>query len=523
MTFTTRAPLIDDALLGRLALRADVSHGAATLDVTAPFSQELIGSVPAADGSDVKRAAERARDAQASWADTPLKARLSVFRRFHDLLADRADQAMDLIQLEAGKARIPAFEEVFDTIATTRYYTNVAPKLLKTRRRAVSFPGLTSAFELRHPVGVVVNITPWNFPFTLAISDVVAALIAGNAVIAKPDEHTPYSALYGALLFDEAGLPPGVFQVLPGYGEELGPELIDQADFVGFTGSTPVGKTIASQAGQRLIPASMELGGKNAAVVLADADLDVVIPGISRAVFANGGQLCIAMERIYVDNQIRDQFTERLVAHTNDLELSPAFDFSSDLSAMIDAEHLDRVHGHVEEAVELGASLLTGGKPRPDIGSTFYEPTILTNVDETMELCRGETFGPVVSLYGFDDIDQAVDAANDSDLGLNFSVWTRDEQRGFEIASQLHAGTVGVNDGYAAAWSSYDAPMGGMKSSGLSRRHGSAGLLKYTESQTVAIQRWLPAFAPPPGLAYETYKALLAPALKILRRLPFYK
>jgi acyl-CoA reductase-like NAD-dependent aldehyde dehydrogenase len=290
-----------------------------------------------------------------------------------------------------------------------------------------------------------------------------------------------------------------------------------------FTGSTAVGRLVASRAAERLIGSSLELGGKNATLVLADADLDKTIPGISRAVYANGGQLCIAVERIYVDEKIRQEFTDRFVEHTRGLQMTTAFDFSSSLSSMITREHMEAVHAHVEDAVANGATLLTGGKPRPDIGPYFYEPTVLTDVDDAMDLCRGETFGPVVSIYGFEDLESAIAMANDSEFGLNFSVWTRDTERGVDIASRLAAGTVGVNDGYAAAWSSYDAPMGGMKASGLGRRHGAAGLLKFTESQTVSVQKIGPAFAPLGGLDYPTYLNLLGRVLKLLKRIPFYK
>jgi acyl-CoA reductase-like NAD-dependent aldehyde dehydrogenase len=199
------------------------------------------------------------------------------------------------------------------------------------------------------------------------------------------------------------------------------------------------------------------------------------------------------------------------------------YDFSSSLSSMITREHLDRVHSHVEDAVVKGATLHTGGKPRPDVAPLFYEPTVLTDVDDSMLLCREETFGPVVSIYGYQGIENAIDMANDSDLGLNFSVWTEDTRKGVEVAARLEAGTVGVNDGYAAVWSSYDAPMGGMKLSGMGRRHGAQGLLKFTESQTVAVQRIGPAFAPPGGMGYPAYQKVLGPLLKLLKRLPFYK
>lgn len=520
---TTVTPNFDRVLLDELVGRIAVDADRPKLSVHAPFTGDEIGSVPMAGDEDVHAAVERARVAQKRWAATPIDVRARVLSRFHDLLIDRADTAIDIVQLEGGKARIPAFEEVFDTVATTRYYIKTGPRLLERKRRAVSLPGMTTAYEYRHPHGVVGSITPWNFPFTLAISDMVPALLAGNAVVGKPDEKTPFSMLYGASLLAEAGLPEDVFQVVTGYGPEIGPSLIDSVDFVMFTGSTEVGRKVATQAASQLIGSSMELGGKNAALVLADADLDKAIRGISRAVYANGGQLCLSMERVYVDEAIRQEFTDRFVEHSRDLEMSTAFDFSSMLSSMIDKDHLDRVHSHVEDALAKGATLLTGGKPRPDVGPLFYSPTVLTDVSEEMLICRDETFGPVVSIYGFTDVEAAIAAANDSHLGLNFSVWTRDTDRGVAIASRLEAGTVGVNDGYAATWSTYDAPMGGMKLSGTGRRHGSEGLLKYTESQTVAVQKIGPAFAPLPGTDYSTYQAILGPLLKLLKRLPFYK
>jgi succinate-semialdehyde dehydrogenase/glutarate-semialdehyde dehydrogenase len=519
----TLTPNVDRALLDDLASRIAVSRDRPGIAVYAPFTGDEIGSIPAAADEDIHAAVERARAAQERWAETPIDGRARVLSRFHDLLIDRADTAIDIVQLEGGKARIPAFEEIFDTVATTRYYIKTGPGLVERKRRRVSVPGTTVTYEYRHPHGVVGSITPWNFPFTLAISDIIPALLAGNAVVGKPDEKTPFAMLYGASLLAEAGLPRDVLQVVTGHGEEVGPTLVDEVDFVAFTGSTDVGRRVATRAAARLVGSSMELGGKNAALVLADADLKKAIPGISRATYANGGQLCISMERIYVDEAIRQEFTERFVDHTRNLVMTTDFDFSSDLSSMIDKDHLDNVHSHVEDAILKGATLLEGGKPRPDVGPLFYAPTILTDITEDMLICRDETFGPVVSIYGFDRLADAIAAANDSHLGLNFSVWTRDAERALDIATRLEAGTVGINDGYAATWSSYDAPMGGMKLSGTGRRHGSEGLLKYTESQTVSVQKVGPVFAPIRGLDYPSYQTILGLFLKLVKRLPFYK
>lgn len=517
------APNVTVALLNDLKSRVDVPPFRQSSPIYAPFTEMQFAAMPNATEEDVRTAVGRARAAQRSWAATSIAERVAVLSRFHDLLVDRADLAMDIVQLEGGKARIPAFEEVFDTIATTRYYLKTGPRLLKRKRRSVSFPLLTTAYEYRHPVGVVGSITPWNFPFNLSIADIIPALLAGNAVVAKPDEKTPFSMLYGATLLAEAGLPDGLIQVVTGVGDEVGPPLIDAVDFVTFTGSSAVGRLVAEQAGRRLIGSSLELGGKNAAIVLADADLGRTVPGIARAMFANGGQLCIAMERVYVDESIFDEFTLRLVDHTSNLAMTSEFDFSSALSSLIDRNHLEKVHAHVQDALAHGARLLTGGRARPDIGPLFYEPTLLAEVDEAMDLCRSETFGPVASLYGFGTVEEAITLANDSDVGLNFSVWTRNRRRGVGIASRLEAGTVGVNDGYAAIWSTYDAPMGGVKASGLGRRHGTVGLTKFTESQTVAVQNFGEAFAPPPGMDYDRYARVLGPALKVLKKVPYYK
>lgn len=517
-------PLVTSDLLRSLEARVNVPEGRELIPIIAPFTGETIGSVPQATAADVTAAVEVAREAQSQWSQVSMKTRVRILTRFHDLLLDRADEAIDLVQLEAGKSRVPAFEEVFDVAGATRYYFNTAARVLGRKRRAVSIPIVSKAYEYHHPVGVVGFIVPWNFPFTLGISDAVPALLAGNGVVIKPDEKTPYSTLYSAALLEEAGLPPGLVQIVTGEGAKIGTPLIEAVDYVMFTGSTEVGRLIAEQSARRLIGSSLELGGKNAALVLGDADLDSAVPGIARAFYANGGQLCLSAERIYVVDSVKDEFTRRYVDYVRELTMTTAYDFSSDMSSLITPEHLSSVHAHVEDAIEKGAELLTGGKPRPDVGPAFYEPTVLGNVDETMDVCRSETFGPVVSIYGVPDGETAIARANDSDFGLNFSVWTRDIERGIAVASRLHAGTVGVNDGYAASWSSYDAPMGGFKQSGLSRRHGEIGILKYTEPQTVAVQRWVPAFAPPAaGVSYYTYRKILGPALKLLRRLPFYK
>ena len=300
-----------------------------------PATGEILGQVPRGTADDVAAAAAAARDAQRGWGALAAAERSAVLLRFATLLLDRQDEVLDLIQLENGKARRHAFEEVIDVAQVSRYYARTAPRYLRSRRRAGALPALTQTWEYRYPKGVVGVISPWNYPLTLGISDALPALAAGNAVIAKPDSQTPYTALWAAELLAEAGLPPGVLQVVTGSGADLGTPVIEHSDFLMFTGSTQVGRTVAAQAARRLIDFSMELGGKNAILIMADADLDRAVPGAVRAAFSSTGQLCISMERMYVDSTVWDQFVPRFVTATTSLRLGHALDYSRDIGSLI--------------------------------------------------------------------------------------------------------------------------------------------------------------------------------------------
>ncbi len=516
------SPRVDAALLDRLASRVTVTGPREDLVIEMPFTGEALGVVPACTAEDVRAAAALARSAQAAWAARPVADRVARLLRFHDLLLDRQDEILDIVQLENGKARRHAVEEVFDAATVARYYANTAVALLKPKRRQGLFPVVTEVWEHHPPKGLVGFIVPWNDPLTLGITDAIPALMAGNAVIIKPDAETPYSTLWAVDLLEEAGVPAEIMQVVTGAGAVLGTPIVEAVDYVMFTGSTRTGRMVARQAAERLIDYAMELGGKNAMIVLDDADLDRTVRGAVAACFSNAGQLCISMERIYVQAGIYDAFVDRFVGAARAMKLGTALDYTTDMGTLISEKQLHAIEAHVEDAVQKGARILAGGRARPDIGPYFYEPTILEDVDESMAVFGDETFGPVVSIYRVDSVDEAVEKANASPYGLNFSVWSRDTARAHQVATRLEAGTVSVNDGYAAAWGSVDAPMGGFKDSGVGRRHGAHGLLKYTEAQTVAIQHLVP-LSQPPYLSQDNFVSVVVLALRLMRYLPGIK
>ena len=500
-------------------MSATLAREADAIDVRSPFTGEIVGTIRRGRAEDVEAAVRRCRAAQPAWGARPVRDRCAVLLRFHDLLLERREELLDLVQRESGKARRHAFEEVLDTALVARHYGIHAPRYLAARRRKGVLPLLTTTWELRHPVGVVGVVAPWNYPLVLSITDLLAALAAGNAVVLRPDVQSSLTALRAAALLEEAGLPADVLAVVTGEGHELGPALVERVDFVMFTGSTRTGRIVARQAAERLIGFSLELGGKNPMLVLDDADIEAAADGAVRGGFVGAGQVCVSIERIYADVAVHDRFVRRFVERVRSMRLGAALDYGPDMGSLTTERQLATVEAHVADAVAKGATVLAGGRRRPDLGPLFYEPTVLVGVRPGMRAYDEETFGPVVSVYPVAGDDEAVARANDTPYGLSASVWSRSVRRAMAVASRIQAGSVNVNEAYGATWGSTASPIGGMKQSGVGRRHGAEGILKYTEAQTIAVQRGHP-LAPPSFLSETAYAAWMSRAVRVMRRIP---
>jgi succinate-semialdehyde dehydrogenase/glutarate-semialdehyde dehydrogenase len=483
----------------------------------APATGALLAEVPVCSDDDVRAASRRARAAQIDWAATPVRERARILLRFHDLVLARRQEGLDVAQWETGKARKDAAEELLDIPATVRYYARSAARLLRSQSHRGGFPLLIAVKEHHHPKGVVSIIAPWNYPLTLAATDAAPALLAGNTVVLKPDSQTPLSALWVLELLREAGLPRDVMQVVVGAGSRLGPIMIGDGDYLMFTGSTATGRLLAAQCGQALIDCSMELGGKNSVIVRADADIRKAAEVAVRACFSNSGQLCISTERLLVHESIKDEFLAEFLDRVRALTLSPQVGWGAQMGSLISADQLATVQEHVADAVAKGATVLAGGQARPDLGPFCYEPTVLAGVTEEMVSCHEETFGPVVAVSSFSTDDKAVELANDTGYGLNAAILTTDPGAARAMAARIRTGTVNINEGYGAAWLSHRAPMGGMGISGIGRRHGPGGLLKYTEPQTVATMRAL-GFGPQFGMSDEQWVNALAMGFALVKK-----
>jgi acyl-CoA reductase-like NAD-dependent aldehyde dehydrogenase len=393
------------------------------------------------------------------------------------------------ISLETGKPHVEAvFAELLLALDSADFLARQAPEWLRSEAVPHHNIGVKAKSGSLHfqPFGVLAIISPWNYPFSIPMAQILPALVAGNAVLLKPSELTPRVGDVIAKIIAAAGVPSGLVQVLQG-GGALGAAIIEaNPDKVFFTGSVSTGKRIAEACARRLIPTSLELGGKDAMLVLADADLEIASSAAVWGGFMNCGQTCISVERIYVEEPIAQPFIERCVEKAGKLRLGPPSDRDAEIGPMIRATQLEKVEEQLRDAVTQGAQIAAGGKRRSELGPTFFEPTVVTNVDQSMQLMREETFGPVIAIRPVKSADEALALANDSEFALSASIWTGDAAKARTIAQQIRAGSVMIND-VASYYGITEAPHGGSRSSGWGRSHSRFGLLEMVQVKYVDV------------------------------------
>jgi acyl-CoA reductase-like NAD-dependent aldehyde dehydrogenase len=466
--------------------------GADEITVVSPATLGRVGSVRVTEPAELEEILAEARHAQGLWAREPFATRKAVLRRVareivaHDLALAR------LIVDETGKPLVEAYtHDLFVAVEELMWLADRLEGVLSQER--LPFPQLVlkqkRGWVHHEPVGVVGIISPWNFPLGLPLTQVATAVAAGNAVVLKPSELTPLVGEQIEALFRRAGAPPGLVRVVQGDGESIGAALVGhrQVDALVFTGSTEVGRIVARRAGERLCPVTLELGGKDPMLVLEDADLDRAVEGALWGSFANCGQICSGVERIYVHRTHHDAFVERLADRAKALRIGDGRDPGIELGPLISEKQRARVEGLVTDAIDHGARLVTGGgRPATGLPGWFHEPTILSGEPASARLRDEELFGPVVTVASFDNDDEAVLRANESRYALGASIWTRDVKRGRELSRRVRAGSVWLND-HLYSFSAGQAPWGGLGASGLGRTHGRQGLesmshVKFTDS-----------------------------------------
>jgi acyl-CoA reductase-like NAD-dependent aldehyde dehydrogenase len=461
------------------------------IDSINPASGEVTRRIPVTPSSALPEIFDRARAAQASWARRSVRDRSKLLRNLRDTIFESREEVIDVIAGESGKPRVEGvFAELLLALDTSDFLARRASAWLRPERvphHNLALKAKSGWLEYE-PHGVVAVISPWNYPFSIPMSQLIAAVVAANAVLLKPSELTPATGALVGELFARAGFPGNLVQVIQG-GGEVGAALIEAGpDKVFFTGSVPTGKRIAEVCARKLIPSVLELGGKDAMIVLADADLDVASSAAIWGGFTNCGQACLSVERIYVERPVADEFIDLCVAKTKKLRIGAPADPDVEIGPMIRLGQLEKVEEQLQDAIDRGGNILTGGRRRPDLGPNFLEPAVVVNVNHSMKLMREETFGPVIAIRPITSPEEAIELANDSPFALSASVWTRDSHKGREIASRLRAGSVMIND-VASYYGISEAPHGGRGASGWGRTHSRFGLLEMVQVKYVDVDR----------------------------------
>lgn len=454
-----------------------------TIEVTNPATGEVIGTVPSLGQAETQRAIEAAQQAQPAWAAKTAKERAGVLRRWFELMTQHSDALAQLMTTEQGKPLAEAKGEVAYAASFAEWFAEEAKRVYghtvpahKTDARIV---------VQQQPVGVVGAITPWNFPLAMITRKAAPALAAGCAVVIKPSELTPFSALAMMVLAEEAGVPPGLMSVVTGYPEAIGGELTANPTVrkITFTGSTRVGKLLMQQSSQHVKRVSLELGGNAPFIVFEDADLDAAVAGAMASKFRNAGQTCVCANRFYVHDAVYDVFMAKFAAAVSELTVGNGMDDGVTQGPLISQAALEKVKQHVADALERGGRLVTGGQPHA-LGGTFFEPTLIADVAVDSQLCCEETFGPVAGVMRFTDEAEVIRLANDSSVGLAGYFYSKDLSRVWRVAEALEVGIVGVNEGII---STEAAPFGGVKESGLGREGSSLGIEEYLETKYILM------------------------------------
>ncbi|WP_297795024.1 aldehyde dehydrogenase family protein [Mycobacterium sp.] len=467
--------------------------GAAThqeVVVTCPATAQVVGHVPVATAGEVEAVATRLRAAQPMWQQMGVGGRARWLGKWRDWMLDHRDDLLTPLQLETGKSWGDTGVEISGLQIINYWIDNAAEFLADQTVRpygaANAGKKLTLVYEPYQLVGV---ITPWNGPLSVPLLDIPAALMAGCAVLSKPSEFTPLAWRVAVEGWKQIGAP-NVLDVVFGYGE-TGAALVNTVDYVMFTGSVGTGRRIAVAAAERLIPCSLELGGKDAMIVCADADIDRAVDGAVWGGFFYTGQVCISVERVYVEEPVYDEFVKKLVAKTSALRngMDAGHDYSCEVGSMTTEQQLAIVSRHVDDAVSKGANVLVGGKASGGGGGLFYEPTVLVDVNHDMACMREETFGPTLPVMRVRDVAEAIAKANDSNLGLSGSVWTRDKDKAMAVARQMNTGSVNINN-VVTSLLQFGLPMVGWKESGIGSRSGGAdGIRKYCRQKAIVAER----------------------------------
>jgi acyl-CoA reductase-like NAD-dependent aldehyde dehydrogenase len=463
-----------------------------------PATGEVQAWIAATQPDEITSILARAREAQKSWLLRSIGERCKLLNKLREQMFAARDALADAVVRESGKPRAEAlFSDIFVSLDTASYLAANAQRALASEHVPHhNIAAKAKTGELRYePLGVVGIISSWNYPLAIPLGQIIPAVVAGNAVVCKTSDFTPQCGALIEKLFIDAGFPKDLVTVIQG-GADVGRVLIDAApDKIFFTGSVETGRRVAEACATRLIPSVLELGGKDAMIVLADANLEIAASGAVWGSFTNCGQVCLSVERIFVEQPVAENFAARCVEKTKKLRLGPGTDPATDVGPLIRPQHVERMSALIDDAVSRGAKVLSGGKPRPDLGPNFFEPTVIIDVDSSSRLFREETFGPILVIQRVASADEAVTRANDSRFALAASVWTSDAARGRAIAAQLRAGAVMINDAisyYAIA----EAPHGGCGLSGWGRAHGKTGLLEMVQTKYVDVDR-MPGRAKP--------------------------